>query len=75
MKLKLLLFLMTALDPEILILDEVTRNISPINQEKIQNLIQSFKGCIVAVSHDRSFLEACFSKIWELTSRGLIKIT
>ncbi len=71
-KLKLLLFLLVAKDSEILILDEPTRNISPINQDEIYDLFLSYPGAILAVTHDRTFIETVFDQIYELTEEGLI---
>lgn len=73
-KFKILLILMTSNDYDILLLDEPTRNISPMNQDELYNLFLSFEGAIVAVTHDRSFIEAVFDDIYELTTKGLNKI-
>ena len=73
MKLKTLLLLMVSGNHEILLLDEPTRNISPINQDEIYELFSGFSGAIVAVTHDRKFIEAVFEDIYELTEEGLFK--
>jgi ATP-binding cassette, subfamily F, member 3 len=72
-KLKVLLVLLICLDIEILVLDEPTRNISPINQDELYDLFLNFKGAIIAVTHDRSFIENVFDDIYELTLDGLSK--
>ncbi|MDY0139826.1 MAG: ATP-binding cassette domain-containing protein, partial [Candidatus Izemoplasmatales bacterium] len=71
-KLKVLLLLMVSKDIELIVLDEPTRNISPINQDEIYNLFLDYSGAIVAVTHDREFIESVFDKIYELTPNGLI---
>lgn len=72
-KLKVLLLLIVSKDADILILDEPTRNISPINQDEIYDLFLSFKGAILGITHDREFIEAVFDNIYELCEDGLIK--
>ena len=72
-KLKVLLLEIVSKDIEIIILDEPTRNISPINQDEIYELFLRFKGSILAVTHDRLFIETVFDKIYELSEEGLIK--
>lgn len=72
-KLKVLLLLLVSLETEVLILDEPTRNISPINQDEIYNLFLNYPGAILAVTHDRAFIESVFDDIYELTAEGLVK--
>lgn len=72
-KLKILLLIMISRDVDILLLDEPTRNISPLNQDELYNLFNSFEGAILAVSHDRAFIEETFSEIYELKKEGLVK--
>lgn len=74
-KLKVLLLLLSANNYEVLLLDEPTRNISPLNQDQIYHLFASFNGAIIAVSHDRAFIEATFDDIYELTEYGLTIIS
>ncbi len=73
-KLKVLLLLITSNDYDVLLLDEPTRNISPLNQDELYNLFLDFKGAIIAVTHDRAFIESVFDDIYELNSDGLTKI-
>lgn len=73
-KLKVLLLLLISLETEILILDEPTRNISPINQDELYDLFLNYHGAIIAITHDRTFIEAVFDDVYELTANGLNKI-
>ena len=41
----------------VLILDEPTRNLSPLSNPVIRNLLKNFEGTIISVSHDRKFIE------------------
>ena len=71
-KLKVLLLYMVSIQTEVLILDEPTRNISPINQDEIYQLFNDYTGAILAVTHDRAFIEAVFDDIYELTEDGIV---
>jgi ATPase subunit of ABC transporter with duplicated ATPase domains len=69
-KLKVLLLRLVSLDSEVLLLDEPTRNISPLNQDEIYGLFSSYQGAILAVTHDRTFIESVFDDMLELTETG-----
>lgn len=59
---------------EVLILDEPTRNLSPLSQPEIIESLKAYKGAIIAVSHDRDFIREVFDKVYELDYNGLWKI-
>src|SRR5262245_49296191 len=46
-----------ALDPDILLLDEPTNHLDVLAIEALEKRLASFRGAIMAVSHDRRFLE------------------
>lgn len=56
---------------EVLILDEPTRNLSPLSKPEIIGALKYYKGAIIAVSHDREFIDQVFDKIYNLTCQGL----
>ena len=58
----------------VLILDEPTRNLSPLSKPEIIEALKAYKGAIIAVSHDKDFIEEVFDKIYELNNQGLIVI-
>lgn len=58
---------------QVLILDEPTRNLSPLSQPEIIASLKAYKGAIIAVSHDRDFIDEVFDKVYELTALGLIE--
>ncbi|UUX34290.1 ATP-binding cassette domain-containing protein [Fundicoccus culcitae] len=58
----------------VLLLDEPTRNFSPLSQNQLQELFIDFPGTIIAISHDRSFLKNVFQTIYELDENGLKQI-
>jgi ATPase subunit of ABC transporter with duplicated ATPase domains len=73
-KLKIILTLLVGLDTQVLLLDEPTRNLSPLNQNELYDLFLNFSGAIIAISHDREFIESVFDDIYELSSDGLKKL-
>ena len=59
---------------QVLILDEPTRNLSPLSQPEIIASLKAYKGAIIAASHDKDFIEKVFDKVYELDYSGLRKI-
>ena len=60
--------------PDILLLDEPTRNFSPTSQPQVRQLLTTYPGAIIAVSHDRIFLKEVCQKIYRLTEEGLEEV-
>lgn len=56
---------------EVLVLDEPTRNLSPLSGPEIRQALRSFAGCIIAVSHDRKFIKEVFDEVLLLDQNGL----
>lgn len=56
---------------ELLILDEPTRNISPLSKPEIIEALKDYQGAIIAVSHDKDFIDQVFDKVYELNMDGL----
>lgn len=55
----------------VLLLDEPTRNFSPLSNPVIRGVLKSFGGCIIAVSHDRKFISEVCERVLRLTEEGL----
>lgn len=55
----------------VLILDEPTRNISPLSGPVIREMLKAFPGAIISVSHDRKYISEVCDRIMELTPAGL----
>ena len=52
-------------NPEFLILDEPTRNLSPISNPVIRKILKEYPGSIISVSHDRKYIEeVCDTKFF-----------
>lgn len=58
-------------NPEVLILDEPTRNLSPFSSVEIRKLLKSYKGAIISVSHDKKYINEVCDKVYKLTKNGL----
>ena len=57
----------------VLILDEPTRNVSPLSNPVIRNVLKEFGGTIISVSHDRKYLDEVVDTLYILTEDGLVK--
>ncbi len=70
-KAKLFLLKMSLADTDVLILDEPTRNFSPLSGPEIRALLRAFPGAILSVSHDRKFIAEVCDRVLLLTESGL----
>ena len=59
--------------PDILLLDEPTRNVSPLSNPVIRKALKEYSGCIISVSHDRKYIEEVIDTVYVLTKEGLKK--
>lgn len=55
-----------------LFLDEPTNHMDIVSRENIQNVLKSFKGTIIFVSHDRYFVKSIASRFLEIENRRII---
>ena len=60
---------------EVLLLDEPTRNFSPLSSPVIRKILKDFQGAIIMVSHDRLLLKEVSDEIYELSPKGFKKVT
>ena len=58
-------------DPELLLLDEPTNHLDLDALEWLEVHLRRRNGALVVASHDRAFLDAVASRIWELRDRRL----
>lgn len=70
-KAKLLLVKLILDKSQILILDEPTRNLSPLSNPVVRQILREYKGCIISVSHDRKFIEEVGNVVYKLDAEGL----
>ena len=72
-KAKVLLLKMSLSKANVLILDEPTRNFSPLSGGVMRKLLAEFPGVILSISHDRKYMEEVCDSIYRLTETGLVK--
>ena len=70
-KAKVLLLKMSLSGANVLILDEPTRNFSPLSGPVIRRMLAEFPGAIISISHDRKYIEEVCGKVYELNEEGL----
>ncbi len=71
---KIIFLGMVLKNANVLILDEPTRNFSPLSAPVIRNALAEFGGTILSVSHDRKYLDETADVIYELTEDGLCPV-
>ncbi|MBN1874781.1 MAG: ABC-F family ATP-binding cassette domain-containing protein [Anaerolineae bacterium] len=57
--------------PDLLILDEPTNHLDVIAVEWLEEMLRTWDGAILIVSHDRYFLDRVVDVIWEMSRNGL----
>lgn len=57
----------------VLILDEPTRNVSPLSNPVIRKVLKNFNGTIISISHDRKYIDEVIDSVYILTENGLEK--
>ena len=71
-KAKLMFLMMANSGANVLLLDEPTRNLSPLSGPVIRQLFSAYPGCIVAVSHDELLIREVCTREAHLTENGVI---
>ena len=59
--------------PKLLILDEPTRNFSPLSGPVIRQMLAAFPGAIISISHDRKYIIEVCEKVYRLEAHGLVE--
>lgn len=69
------LYLLTVLmaNPNFLILDEPTNDLDIYTLEILEKFLKGYKGCLLIVSHDRSFMDNLVDHIFVFEGEGRIK--
>ena len=74
-KAKLFFMKMSLEENDVLILDEPTRNFSPMSNPVIRQLLADYQGAILSISHDRKYIGEVCTKVYRLTEDGLQKVS
>lgn len=73
-KAKVLLLKMSLSNVNVLILDEPTRNFSPLSGPVIRKMVSEFPGAVISISHDRKYIDEVNDVVYELKCDGLQKV-
>lgn len=73
-KAKLFLIKLVLDECNVLILDEPTRNVSPLSNPVIRKVLREYNGTIISVSHDRKYIEEVIDTLYILTKEGLTMV-
>lgn len=73
-KAKVFLIHLVLLQCDVLLLDEPTRNVSPLSNPMIRKVLKNYKGAIISVSHDRKYIDEVTTKQYLLQEDGLIEM-
>jgi len=57
--------------PNCLVMDEPTNHLDIYTREIMEGAFEEFKGTIIAISHDRFFLDNCFNKILSIEEQKI----
>ncbi len=57
--------------PDLLILDEPTNHLDLETMEWLETYLKAYRGAVLVVSHDRYFLDAVCTRIWELRGKSI----
>lgn len=70
-KSKLMFLMIAESGANVLLLDEPTRNLSPLSGPVIRELLAEYPGCIITVSHDRRLIQEVCTRTVTLTPEGV----
>lgn len=73
-KAKVLLLKMSLSGADVLILDEPTRNFSPLSGPVIRKMLREYQGAVLSISHDRKYIEEVCTAVYRLMPGGLMKV-
>jgi ATPase subunit of ABC transporter with duplicated ATPase domains len=59
-------------DIDVLVLDEPTNYMDIVSREKLEEVLELFKGAVLLVSHDRYFVKSIAEKIFEIDKNRII---
>ncbi|WP_434748930.1 ribosomal protection-like ABC-F family protein [Paenibacillus amylolyticus] len=63
---RLRLALLVQRKPNVLLLDEPTNHLDIASREALEDSLADFEGTVLAISHDRYFVNRLASRVWEL---------
>lgn len=73
-KAKVFLLKLSLSNANVLLLDEPTRNFSPLSGPVIRQMVRDFPGAVISISHDRKYIEEVSDIVYRLGSNGLAEM-
>ena len=73
-KAKVLLLKLMMAHPDVLLMDETTRNLSPLSAPVLREMIRSFPGAVICITHDRLLIDNWPGRVLRLSEEGLIPV-
>lgn len=73
-KAKILLLKLVLSKANVLLLDEPTRNLSPLTSPVIRNMLGDYGGCIISISHDRKYIDEVCNVVYKINNRKFLKL-
>ncbi len=58
--------------PDVLILDEPTNHLDLATMDWLESYLKTYRGAVLVVSHDRYFLDAVCTRIWEVAGKTVL---
>jgi len=71
-KTRLMLSKVLMLNPQLLILDEPINHLDIPSRTQFEKALSEFEGTILAVVHDRYFIEGFAAQIWEVKNKRIM---
>ena len=73
-KAKILLLKMSLSGADVLILDEPTRNFSPLSNPVIREILAEYQGAVISISHDRKYICEVCETVYQMSENGLVRV-
>lgn len=73
-KAKILLLKMSLSGADVLILDEPTRNFSPLSNPVIREILAEYQGAVISISHDRKYIHEVCGTVYHMSENGLVRV-
>ena len=71
-KAKISLLKLVLQNPPLILLDEPTRNLSPLSVGEIYEMLNGYQGAIFCITHDRNLIDSVFSDALVFTDDGFL---
>ena len=73
-KAKISLLKLVLQNPPLILLDEPTRNLSPLSVGEIYEMLNGYQGAIFCITHDRNLIDSVFSDALVFTDDGFLSL-